>query len=148
VLDIVSAEVAAVLGYGDSAAIDISRGLLDLGFDSLTAVELRNRLNRRTGLRLPATVVFDHPSTAGLARYVRSELVGDEFEQVLTQTIVNLDTLADALTAGGDQQQRLRRRIEAMLRGWEDTSTRDEPSALSDAASAEDLVKYLDELVD
>ncbi|MFC8047898.1 type I polyketide synthase [Nocardia sp. NPDC057353] len=68
--------VAAVLGHDRDEVIDQDRPFLELGFDSLTAIELRNRLRRTTGLDLPASVVFDHPSTALLAEHLESVLAG------------------------------------------------------------------------
>ncbi len=73
-LDLVLSEVAGVLDYGAPDTVDARRGFKALGFDSLTAVELRNRLNKATSLRLPATLVFDHPTPMALARHLRSEL--------------------------------------------------------------------------
>ncbi|MFD8387541.1 SDR family NAD(P)-dependent oxidoreductase, partial [Streptomyces sp. NPDC059679] len=76
VLDLVRARAAEVLGHGTFDAISPDKAFRDFGFDSLTAVQLRNRLNAVTGLRLPTTVVFDHPTPMALARFVRAEVLG------------------------------------------------------------------------
>ncbi|CUW26407.1 Phenolphthiocerol synthesis polyketide synthase type I Pks15/1 [Streptomyces reticuli] len=102
VLDVVRRGAAAVLGHTRVSAVDTARGFLDLGFDSLTAVELRNRLTEATGVRLAATVVFDHPTPAALARHL------------LTELAPRIQAARTAAPAAGDPDAELRAAIAAI----------------------------------
>ena len=72
---ILQGEVAAVLGTGDASSVPAQRPLRDLGLDSLMAVELRNRISGLAGRSLPATIAFDYPNVAALARYLLDDVL-------------------------------------------------------------------------
>ncbi|MBM0279876.1 phosphopantetheine-binding protein, partial [Micromonospora tarensis] len=113
-LDLVRTSAAAVLGHPDPAGVDPDKGFLDAGFDSLTAVELRNQLVESTGLPLPATVLFDHPTPSALTGHLDAELGGAAGADAFAE----LDRLAAVVTSAAhdaDTQRRVAARLEALL---------------------------------
>jgi acyl transferase domain-containing protein/acyl carrier protein len=100
-LDLVRHEVAAVLGV-ESVDADAERTFVDLGFESLAAVELATRLSERTGLELPVTLGFDHPTPAAVAEYLRGELAGGD---VAPDAPLAPEAPARAGSASGDEDE-------------------------------------------
>ncbi|MER5785203.1 type I polyketide synthase [Streptomyces mobaraensis] len=143
-LDLVRAHVATVLGYASPDEVDTGRGFLEAGFDSLRAVELRNRLAAATGLRLPATLTFDHPSPDALARHLRSRLVTDE-QAAPRPGFAELDGLeaaVRALPAGDPGRAGIAARLRDLLTELKNDA---EPAAGDDDAVT---AATLDELLD
>ena len=138
---LVQEHVAAVLGY--RGAVGTTR-FKDLGFDSLTAIELRNRLAAAVGVRLPTTMIFDHPTPEALAGFLRSQLVPDI--DPVTRLLGQFDELEAALAAVSDDvRATVGSRLSALSSRWTGTPT--EAGALVGRlheATDDDLFEFVD----
>jgi acyl carrier protein len=117
VLGLVSAQVAGVLGHASSESIDMQTPFKELGFDSLTAVELRNCLNKATGLLLPATLVFDYPTPAAAARFLLEELTQDgaDAHASVKAELAKLERTLSAMVSDDAEHHKVADRLRALL---------------------------------
>jgi NADP-dependent 3-hydroxy acid dehydrogenase YdfG/acyl carrier protein len=147
-LELLRATVAAVLGHPDASHIDERQAFKDLGFDSLTAVELRNRMARVTGIRLSATAVFDYPTPAALARYLRTALV---LEPVATRppVLAELDRLEAAMDSDTPAAEEVRTevtsRLQTLLARWRGTGASGDVTEQLGAATAAEVFDFIDQ---
>ncbi|MFE4337377.1 SDR family NAD(P)-dependent oxidoreductase, partial [Streptomyces sp. NPDC056831] len=150
----VRTQVAAVLGHDSGETVELRRRFLELGLDSVTAVELRNRLNTATGLRLPTTIVFDCPTVHELVRYLGDVLFGDEDRTEGstdaaapgTAELDQLEALLGQLPDGDPSRVELAGRLRQLLRTASGPGVDGEEAVDAEdleSASNDDLFKYI-----
>ncbi|WP_380283510.1 SDR family NAD(P)-dependent oxidoreductase [Kitasatospora purpeofusca] len=161
VLGVVREQAAAVLGHEGAGAVEPGRTFKDLGFDSVSAVEFRNRLSTAAGLRLPATVVFDHANPRALAEFIEAELadLAPGGAAAVSAELDRLEALVAGLSPEEAERARLGPRLQALAArlggaggfpggapgGSQDAAgAGPELARVLESASAEDLFNLLD----
>ncbi|MFI9379846.1 type I polyketide synthase [Kutzneria sp. NPDC052558] len=147
VLDLVRGQVATVLGHADPSSVVAERAFTEQGFDSLTGVELRNRLTAASGLKLPSTAVFDHPTPLALAEHMLAALAPSTPDKPAEPVLTTLDRLSPDMVDALDDielaavESRLRLLL-TQVRGR--TGGQDGAAWIADAAD-DSLYEFIDE---
>ncbi|WP_328348245.1 type I polyketide synthase [Micromonospora sp. NBC_00421] len=149
--DLVRTHAAAVLGYSSIRDIDEEKGFVELGFDSLTAVEFRNRLAAATGLRLPSTLIYDRPTTGAMVAHLRGALLAERTTTALSVLgeLNKLETAMRAVTTEDTDRTAVAARLRELLSLWTYAEAGTDDAATGDGnlstASAEELFSLLDD---
>ncbi len=143
VLDLVRGEAANVLGHTTAEPVKPKRGFTELGFDSLMAVELRNRLIKATGLPLPTTVIFDFPTSVALAKHLRAELVPAVAAQAsVVDEIDRLEHLLSTVSPAEADDADITKRLENLMAKWARTRVHTAPDIVGgelESATSEEV---------
>ncbi|KOV60814.1 type I polyketide synthase [Streptomyces sp. MMG1121] len=148
VLDVVRTEAATVLGHSDASLVVPDRAFKEAGFDSLTAVELRNRLGKAAGTRLPTTAVFDYPAPTVLAEYLLKAL--DQESDPVAAKLEALEAALDALLAEELEHSGIHARLKFLGSRLEEAAHSDGSTETADrarqleAATADDVYAFID----
>ncbi len=148
-LDLVVGQVAVVLGYESPLDIKPTLAFKELGFDSLSAVELRNTLSAATGVKLPATLVFNYPNAIELAAHLRAELAGaDGTAATLLDELDRLDLAFAEVGADDPMRTKITSRLQRVLAKWNgigaDAASSDSGKATLDEAGYDELFDFID----
>ncbi|WP_229919985.1 phosphopantetheine-binding protein, partial [Streptomyces minutiscleroticus] len=146
-VDVVRGSAASVLGQSVDETVKATQTFKEVGFDSLTALRIRNSLTETTGVRLSATLVFDHPTPAAVAQHLRDRLGLADATLSAPPALLELDRLEQALSDSAEVPDELRAqvvsRLEALAARW--TGAAEETDGVSlDAASDDELFDLID----
>jgi acyl carrier protein len=138
-VDLVRGEAAVVLGHFDATKISGDQAFRELGFDSLTAVQLRNRLNSLTGLTLPTGLVFDYPTANALGKHLRAGLFSEEpsMQDFVLAEVGRLEESLSGVLVEQDVQELIATRLETVLLRWREK--RRPVVQIADASSLESI---------